>query len=227
MRKSMNSSTSLRKRKKIETRKSIIREALRLFIKHGYTAVTLEQIADACLIHRQTILRYFKSKDQIVLAVRRENFDNFVTNLKKRPGTQSVLQYWRAFVEDYAHRLMNDGELLKSTLLIRSDPNLWAAYLMLQFEYERELARALSHEAGCDPETDMYSKLLAVTLVRGFYRAAQLTTDQQAMDNLDKVCLKTLDLIERLISTREQVAHEIDALQKALGSGNGHEGRDS
>jgi len=57
----------LRERKKAKTRAAIQRHALRLFREHGYTATTVEQIAEAAEVSPSTFFRYFPTKEEVVL----------------------------------------------------------------------------------------------------------------------------------------------------------------
>jgi AcrR family transcriptional regulator len=57
----------LRERKKIKLRRSVQREALRLFAEQGYEDTTVEQIADAADISTTTLYRYFPTKEDVVL----------------------------------------------------------------------------------------------------------------------------------------------------------------
>jgi AcrR family transcriptional regulator len=57
----------LRERKKIKLRRSVQREALRLFGEQGYESTTVEQIADAADISTTTFYRYYPTKEDVVL----------------------------------------------------------------------------------------------------------------------------------------------------------------
>jgi AcrR family transcriptional regulator len=57
----------LRERKKIKTRAAIREHAFRLFRENGYTATTIEQIAEAAEVSPSTYFRYFPTKEAVVL----------------------------------------------------------------------------------------------------------------------------------------------------------------
>ncbi len=64
----------LRQRKRRETHERIIEKGLKLFVKNGYEATTLDAIADAAGISRRTFFYYFTSKEDVLLAARDSGF---------------------------------------------------------------------------------------------------------------------------------------------------------
>src|ERR1700722_9994521 len=64
----------LRERKRRETFERIIEKGLKLFVKNGYEATTLDAIAEAAGISRRTFFYYFKSKEDVLLAARDSGF---------------------------------------------------------------------------------------------------------------------------------------------------------
>lgn len=67
-----NEAPGLRERKRLETQDRIAAVGLRLFIAKGYEATTLDDIAAAAGISRRTFFYYFKSKDDILVALQCE-----------------------------------------------------------------------------------------------------------------------------------------------------------
>jgi AcrR family transcriptional regulator len=64
----MDPPPGLRERKKVKTRATIRREALRLFEEKGYANTTIEQIANAADISSSTFFRYFPAKEAVLLS---------------------------------------------------------------------------------------------------------------------------------------------------------------
>jgi AcrR family transcriptional regulator len=64
----------LRERKRRETSGRIIEKGLKLFVKNGYEATTLDAIAAAAGISRRTFFYYFKSKEDVLLAAHDSGF---------------------------------------------------------------------------------------------------------------------------------------------------------
>ncbi|WP_236789998.1 TetR/AcrR family transcriptional regulator [Amycolatopsis sp. GM8] len=56
----------LRERKKLEAWRTLRTEAYRLFARHGYEAVSVEDIAAAANMSRSTFFNYFTSKDAVL-----------------------------------------------------------------------------------------------------------------------------------------------------------------
>jgi AcrR family transcriptional regulator len=57
---------SRRERKKRELRERIYREAGRLFLRHGYDATTVEQIAEAADVAQATLFNHYPTKDDLI-----------------------------------------------------------------------------------------------------------------------------------------------------------------
>ena len=66
--------SGVRERKRRETSERIVEKGLKLFVKHGFEATTLDAIAAAAGISRRTFFYYFKSKEDILLAAHDSGF---------------------------------------------------------------------------------------------------------------------------------------------------------
>src|SRR5579875_3365201 len=144
-------------RRKQDTRKLILKCANALFHERGFAATTLVDIAAKAGVHKQTVLRYFGSKDAIALAFRRVALDKFKAGLLDPARELSVIEYWRNFVEASACEVTTRGDLLRHAKMLQREPDLLAASLSIHMEYEELLAAALSREAGVRAQNDLTS----------------------------------------------------------------------
>jgi AcrR family transcriptional regulator len=64
----------LRQRKRRETSERLVEKGLKLFVKNGFEATTLDAIAAAAGISRRTFFYYFRSKEDVLLAAHDSGF---------------------------------------------------------------------------------------------------------------------------------------------------------
>lgn len=189
----MDAKPGLRDRKKIQTRRLILKCADTLFGKRGFGATTLEDIARKAGVHKQTVLRYFGSKEEIALAFRQVALHNFKKGLMDPNRKINVLQYWRDFIEASTTEVARRGDLLRYTKLVESDPALTAASLKIQIQYEEALAAEISREDGKDPECDLYARSLAALLVAGNFSVARMVLNTGSLDRYMSTALSVVD----------------------------------
>lgn len=185
----------LRARKKAETRLNIVQQARDLFDRKGFDATTIDEIADAANVHKQTVFRYFPSKEDIALVFRIDAFEEFKQSLLAPDRTDSVIQCWRKHVKRAANRVAKRGDFYRYTQLINSDPRLHAASLRLEIKHEELIAHALSEEADVDPATDIHSRLLATLLVGGSRAVGRMMLDNNSLDQMESSSLAVVDFV--------------------------------
>lgn len=185
----------LRARKKAETRLNIVQQARALFDQKGYEATTIDDIADAANVHKQTVFRYFPCKEDIALVFRIDAFEEFKQSLLAEDRTDSVIQCWRNHVKHAAARVAKRGDFYRYTQLINSDPRLHAASLRLEIKHEELIAHALSQEANIDPATDIHSRLLATLLIGGSRAVGRMILDNNALDQIESASLAVVDFV--------------------------------
>ncbi|WP_179476443.1 TetR/AcrR family transcriptional regulator [Mycolicibacterium vinylchloridicum] len=159
----------LRERKKEDARRQIIHKANRLFRKHGYEGVTLEQIADACVMSVRTILRYFSTKEALALAVEHDLLESFRSRLANRDV--DAVMCWREFQIDTFH-LMETPEARARMIAIFSTPATLAEFSIIGQTYQDILADAIAEESGDVPplETAVFATLLVSSSSAAFRR---------------------------------------------------------
>jgi AcrR family transcriptional regulator len=183
----------LRERKKRQTRRLILKAADALFHKKGFGAATLEEIAAKAGVHKQTVLRYFGSKDEIAVAFRQVALHNFRKGLLDPDRSMSVLEYWRAFIEASAREVTRRGDVVRYTKLVESEPALMGASFKIQMQYEDLLASELSREAGVDPAHDLYARLLAAFLTDGNFTVFRMMLSNDTLERYVSTALRVVD----------------------------------
>ena len=189
----MDQQLNLRDRKKAETRRLILKCAAELFQEKGFAATKLEEIAEKAGVHKQTVLRYFGSKDEIALAFRQIAFQKFKKRLLARDSNVTVLEFWRDFIETSATEVARRGELLRYAQFMESEPTLLAASFAIHMQYEDLLAAEFSREAGVAPEQDLYARMLAGFLVNGNFSVARMFLNSGSLEKLVSTALAVVD----------------------------------
>jgi AcrR family transcriptional regulator len=192
----MEQRASLRVRKTARTRAAIVSSAQKLFDEQGYEATTLEQIAEMADVHKQTVLRYFRNKEEIALAFRIQAIEEFELGLVAPTRKVDPLTYWRHFALASAKAVARRGDLFKYNEFLRSDPRLFAQSLALEQRYEDALAKAFAADAGVDPNTDLFSMMIASFLVGGCRNVARQLARGGSVRGLERAVTRVIDYVE-------------------------------
>lgn len=120
------------------------REGMTLFLRLGFGAVLVEDIAAAVGVAGSTIYRHFKTKENIVLWDEHDEVLDAV--LTDRLKNQTPLEAIRdAFVETLAERYQTDFDFqLARVRFIYATPALHAAAIEADFRAREELTRGLT-----------------------------------------------------------------------------------
>jgi AcrR family transcriptional regulator len=189
----MTEKPSLRSRKTAQTREAIVTSAQALFKRQGFDATTLDQIAEGANFHKQTVLRYFNTKEEIALRGQNAALKVFEEELSDPDRKLSVIEIWREHVSYYMGNVTRSPELFRRHKFVFSTQRLYALSLMILVKYEALIGRALSREAGVDPEDDVYSTSLAAMLVFGYRKANELAVTRDSREDLQRLCLELID----------------------------------
>jgi AcrR family transcriptional regulator len=101
---------SLRERKKLKTRESIQREAMRLIQKQGYDKTTIEQIAAAVDVSPSTFFNYFPNKEDVILY---DAYDPMIGKLLlERPTDEPLSVALRHVLDEMGGIFERDREII-------------------------------------------------------------------------------------------------------------------
>ncbi|MGI5246290.1 TetR/AcrR family transcriptional regulator [Dactylosporangium sp. CA-139066] len=141
--------TTLRERKKAQTRTSLWRTAISLFVEHGYDNVSITQIAAAADVSKMTFFNYFPSKEELVVGPMAEHTEELAETVRTRaPGESPVDALHRHFLDGLSRRdpvtgLCDKPEVLAVQRLIHETPALMHRALVILYSAEEALAKEL------------------------------------------------------------------------------------
>jgi AcrR family transcriptional regulator len=160
-------STSLRARKKERTRVAIADAAAALFAEHGFEHVTVQDVADAAEVSRQTVFNHFPVKEDLVFDRAGEVDAMLVAAVRERaPGEPLVASFARRIDAFWARigQLPADRPQAAFFRIVHASPALQAYLLVTGDRSARLVAAAIAEERGGDPH-DPLPLLVATALV--------------------------------------------------------------
>jgi len=142
----------LRERKKAKTRASIRQHALRLFREQGYSATTVEQIADAAEVSPATFFRYFPTKEDVVL---QDDFDIITLEaLAAQPAELTPIAAFRAAAAAAWEQMSPEdiGRFTETSQLTLAVPEIRSRALDELIRTTSEIASAIAARTGRSAE---------------------------------------------------------------------------
>jgi AcrR family transcriptional regulator len=120
--------TGLRETKKRRTREAIAQAAADLFLEHGFESVTVDDVARAADVSRQTVFNYFPTKEQMLFD-REEEIGEALLALVAGQGDGASLvaafrRHTREFWERFGAVLSGGGETHGFWEIVRASPAL-------------------------------------------------------------------------------------------------------
>jgi AcrR family transcriptional regulator len=167
----------LRERKKLETRETLVKVAVRLAVERGMENVTVDDIAAEAGVSARTFFNYFPSKEDAVLqpdpdpvAEARVIADAFENAPKELTPVQALAKAWRPVAE----RLDREAEdWLARISIIERDPALIARMFTAKDETERLMLDAITRRTGLDADGHFYPRLLLMVVGSAFHASTK------------------------------------------------------
>lgn len=192
----------LRTKRKMETRRKLVRAATHLFRTKGYDNTTLEEIAEMSGLHVQTLYRHFSSKQELASAGDEFWYKLFEDAIEDPERTTNTFEFWREWLLKSVSELTSDGGgMLHSHLeMHHSSPTILGATLSIKLKYEDMLAKHLATDFGVPAEGISEPRLVAGMLMsaNGYvrYRYYREKTD------IMKETLEAVDMITAMFADR-------------------------
>ena len=177
----------LREKKKAKTRKLISDLARDLFLKKGYAAVTVAEIAEKAEVAVTTLFNYFPTKESIIFD-REDEIDSEITAaIRQRKPDQPILDALHAYF--LTSNLINppDPKVFETFMqLVRSSPELSAYFRRIWERYEVNLSREIQAASAV---AALEAELLARLILEGVSFACNSPDPKTAL-NLSFTVLK-------------------------------------
>lgn len=154
---------SHREQKRARTHARIQEEGLRLFLRHGFDAVTLDDVATAAGVSRRTLFHYFPSKEAIALGFKAGLGPRIVAAVARRPDGEGLLEMAEHALSDMAADYQS-AEAKALARLVHDTPALRGGDHAKYEDMEHVLADALARRADRPPD-DPQVRVVAVTAV--------------------------------------------------------------
>lgn len=150
---------SLRDRQRAQIRADIRRAAFRLFVEHGYDAVTTDKIAAAAGVSPRTFFRYVPTKEEVLLAPVRHGGAAIVNLLEQRPATESPdIALINAIITRTRSFDQADTEEWRKALLVA--PDVLGKLTMVTLADKERAMKLVAVRMGANPDTDIRPGLL-------------------------------------------------------------------
>lgn len=182
-----------RDRKRAETHARIQAAALELFLRQGFEATTLDQIAEAADVSRRSLFHYFASKEEMVLSAKADIAPLIRDAVAARPADEPLLAMAEQALIDMA-RHFQTPEAKAIARLIHDTPALAAWDAAKHDALERLLAEALAARKGLplDDAELRVTALAAVAILRHATEAWLASDDRRGPEVFGKAAFQAL-----------------------------------
>lgn len=166
----------LRERKKQQTRAAISEAAITLFLEHGFTQVSVVQVAEAAEVSKRTLFAYFPTKEDLVVHRLADHQTEAARVVRTRPPHTNPLTALREHFLKGLHERdpitgLNDRPEVRALhRMILNAPTLVTRMEQFKTVAERALALALQETADTD---ELTARLAAVQIVAVQWTLAQ------------------------------------------------------
>jgi AcrR family transcriptional regulator len=170
--------------------------ALGLFARHGYNAVTVDDIAAVAGISARTFYRHFPTKEEVLVGELRRRIDSVAAYIVARPANESAVATLRHAI------LLQVKEADRETFgdwvrVISSEPSLFARVSGIAAVQRRNITGLLAARLGVDPATDLRPGVIAASMLAAAEHAFTLWFEGAGRDSLPTATERALAFVEQ------------------------------
>jgi AcrR family transcriptional regulator len=195
----MSKLRGLRERKKLDTKRGIAEIATRLFMKRGFDAVTVADIAAAANVSRMTVFNYFPRKEDLFFDREDETKQIIRNTLVRRLGLSPA-----EAMRDLARQLIEKGHPFAT--FTASSARYWrtvtqsvalsARFREMRDELSKEVSSMLMESIGRsrpEAEAQLFAWLLVASLSVAHAEGLRLHRERQTNSSAQKAFLDIFD----------------------------------
>jgi AcrR family transcriptional regulator len=178
---------NLRERKKEQTRAALAKSAVRLFLKQGFDATTIDEICERANYSRRTFFRHFATKENIVFGDLPERVPAVMARLSEDTDGSDPIGVVRGALIEFTLAYLESADESAVQLWYR-EPALHRRFAELALDFEQAIADYLqAHPA--DPSDGRVEAEIEATALAGVVRAVMRAraTEPQELEADDVV----------------------------------------
>ena len=187
----------LRERKKNKTRSDIINAATELFVTKGFDQTTMDDIAEAAVVSRSTLFRYFGNKEAMVFPHQDERLGIFIDIVSDPQADESPF-------DTVQRGLMHMAGIFHSTReemavqhkIVMSSPHLQARELAFYEEWERTIRIAVVNPYAGSADRANRAKVASSAIFATVRMALTEWLEDGCRENLVKKAERVLKFME-------------------------------
>jgi AcrR family transcriptional regulator len=145
-----------------ERRALLMKEAGRLFARHGYAGTRLDDVAAAADVTKPMVYRHFESKKALYMALLDKHRDDLPTFVEQAGDVRAILEHWLDYVRENQHAwlmLFRDSSGDDEIRDLRGQVNLRAREVLASFIAEQAGPRIPPEQV--EPTAELLSSGLA------------------------------------------------------------------
>ncbi len=201
---------SIKSRKRQVVCDALSAAALELFLKHGFEAVTVEEIAQTAGVSRRTFFRYYQSKEDVMVEYLDRDGERLLSELAARPLDEPPLLAIRnALIPAIEHGLAQPELVREVTRLLRETSALRRALMERRNRFEERIAALMIERL--DTTGDDNTPMLLAFLTRALNDTAFNAWYDHETDDIPRL---VDDLISRLYTIVAELPPEFNRLRR-------------
>jgi AcrR family transcriptional regulator len=172
----------------------ISRTAMELFLRHGFEATTIDDIAAAAGISRRSFFRYFGTKEDIVLGDLAAQGELIRRELEARPATEDAWTALLNALRDAPRPGQDEATTLKISKMLYGTPSLRARSIEKHLQWQALLTPEIRRRLGVAPndEHDLRADAIVACVLSCLDVAGEAWTRGDGRESLEELVMSAV-----------------------------------